>query len=498
MRSLLTNLLLVLPCAGLFAAQKPNIILVMTDDQGYGDLACHGNPIIQTPHIDAFYKQAVRFTDFHVSPTCAPTRSSLMTGRHEFKNGVTHTINERERMTQKAFTTAQLLKSAGYATGIFGKWHLGDEAEYQPNKRGFDEVFIHGAGGIGQTYVGSCGDAPGNKYFNPAILHNGVFEKTQGYCTDVFFGQALKWIDASRTKGQPFFAYITPNCPHAPLDCPPEHEAKYTDKVPPNVAKFYGMITNIDDNFGALTAKLKEWGLERDTLVIFMTDNGSATGSRTFNAGMRGAKGSPYQGGTRVPALWRWPAGFAGGRDIPALAAHIDVFPTFAEITGAKVPAEFAGQVEGRSLLALLKDEKSTWPDRVLITHVGRWEKGQAAESHYAACSVRNSRFTLVNAPRQGETWELFDLQADPGETKNVIGEHPDVARKLRAQLDKFWIETTPLLVNEDAVGPPQNPFKVLYWKQFGGGPTEADLPQPAKAKNGKKAHAKPEEETKE
>jgi arylsulfatase A-like enzyme len=453
--------------------RQPNILLVMTDDQGYGDLACHGNPLIQTPHIDAFYKQAVRFTDFHVSPTCSPTRSALMTGRHEFKNGVTHTINERERLTLLAFTLAQLLKSAGYTTGIFGKWHLGDEADHQPNRRGFDEVFIHGAGGIGQTYVGSCGDAPGNTYFNPAILHNGTFEKTKGYCTDVFFAQATAWIDQQCQAGRPFFAYITPNAPHAPLDCPPDYEAKYTGKVPANVAKFYGMITNIDDNFGRLMDKLRRWRLERDTLVIFMTDNGSATGSQTFNAGMRGAKGTPYQGGTRVPALWRWPAGFAGGRDVKQLTAHIDIFPTLAAITEAKVPPEFAGQVEGRSLLPLLEDDAADWPDRTLVTHVGRWEKGQAAAAKYSACSIRNSRFTLVNAKQRGEQWELFDLQSDPGETKNVLAEHRDIADELRDRLDQWWTEVTPLLVNEDAVGPAQNPFKVLYWKQFGGGPKE-------------------------
>src|SRR4051812_5567480 len=191
------------------AAQRPNIILVMTDDQGYGDLGCTGNPVLRTPNIDRFSKEAFRFTEFHVSPTCAPTRSALMTGRHEFKNGVTHTINERERMTLNATTLPQLLKRAGYTTGIFGKWHLGDEALYQPNHRGFDEVFIHGAGGIGQTYAGSCGDAPGNTYFNPAIMHNGRFEKTQGYCTDVFFRQATKWIDENRNSKKPFFAYIT-------------------------------------------------------------------------------------------------------------------------------------------------------------------------------------------------------------------------------------------------------------------------------------------------
>ena len=477
---------LVLLASALTAAERPNIIVVMPDDQGYGDLGCHGNPIIQTPRIDSFSKECVRFTDFHVSPTCAPTRSALMTGRHEFKNGVTHTINERERLTLKAFTVAQLLKSAGYSTGIFGKWHLGDEADRQPNKRGFDEVFIHGAGGIGQTYVGSCGDAPGNTYFDPAILHNGKFEKTKGYCTDVFFRQATAWINEQRQAKRPFFAYITPNAPHSPLDCPPDYEARYTGKVPPNVAKFYGMITNIDDNFGRLMDKLKEWGIERDTLVIFMTDNGTATGDGVFNAGMRGKKGTPFQGGTRVPALWRWPAGFAGGRDAPQLTAHIDIFPTFAEITGAKVPMEFATQVEGRSLLPLLKSADAPWEDRTLVTHVGRWEKGKAAEAKYAACSIRNSRFTLVNAARQGEKWELFDLAADPGEKTNVIEQHPEAVKELKSQLDAWWAEVTPLLVNEHAVGPAQNPFKVLYWKQFGGGPTDADKPVEPKGKKRK------------
>ncbi|HEX8203058.1 MAG TPA: sulfatase-like hydrolase/transferase, partial [Isosphaeraceae bacterium] len=167
--------------------RRPNIVLVMPDDVGYADFACLGNPVVRTPRIDAFAAQAVRFTDFHVSPTCAPTRCALLTGRHEFKSGVTHTIFERERMSRQAVTLAEVLRSAGYATGIFGKWHLGDEAPYQPDRRGFDEVFIHGGGGIGQTYPGSCGDAPGNTYFNPALWHNGAFEKTQGYCTDLFF-----------------------------------------------------------------------------------------------------------------------------------------------------------------------------------------------------------------------------------------------------------------------------------------------------------------------
>lgn len=453
---------------------RPNIILVMTDDQGYGDLGCHGNPILKTPHIDQFYQQAARLTEFHVSPTCAPTRSALMTGRHEFRNGVTHTINERERLTLKATTLAQLLKSAGYSTGIFGKWHLGDEAAYQPDQRGFDECFIHGAGGIGQSYPGSCGDAPGNRYFDPAILHNRVFEKTKGYCTDVFFSQAMNWIDGQRPKPgvadsarKPFFAYITPNAPHGPLDCPPEYEQKYKGKVPPNVAKFYGMITNIDDNFGKLITRLDEWGLERETLVIFMTDNGGTAGVQIFNAGMRGAKVTPYRGGTRVPALWRWPAGFQGGVDISQLTAHIDILPTFAEIAGVPVPEQI--RLDGRSLLPLLKDRSATWADRTLFTHVGRWERGQAAASKYAKCSVRNTRYQLVNAVSHGEKWELFDVQNDPGEKTNIIEDRPEIANALKKQLDGWWDEVQPDLVNEAAIGPKENPFKELYQKQFPG-----------------------------
>ena len=187
-------------------ASRPNIILILTDDQGYADMGCHGNTQIKTPNIDRIHSQATRLTDFHVSPTCAPTRSSILTGRHEFRCGITHTINERERMSLKAVTLTQVLKQAGYTSGIFGKWHLGDAAAYQPGQRGFDETFIHGCGGIGQHYPGTCSDAPGNKYFDPTILHNNVFEKTKGYCTDVFFAQSMMWMDKKRHGKQPFFA----------------------------------------------------------------------------------------------------------------------------------------------------------------------------------------------------------------------------------------------------------------------------------------------------
>ncbi len=443
----------------------PNIVVVMPDDVGYGDFSCHGNPVINTPVIDSLWRESVRFTDFHVSPTCSPTRAALMTGRHEFKNGVTHTIFERERLTLKATTMAQALKRQGYRTGIFGKWHLGDEPAYQPNKRGFDEVFIHGGGGIGQTYPGSCGDAPGNTYFNPAILHNGKFVKTQGYCTDLFFQEAVSWIDSKRQGSAPFFASIMLNAAHAPLQCPEDYFKRYQGKVPDDAAKFFGMIENIDDNMGRLLKKLKEWGLEENTLLIFLTDNGGTVGTRLFNAGMRGGKASPYQGATRVPSFWRWPAGFKGGLDCPALAAHVDVLPTLLEILGVKVHRQLKDQIEGRSLLPLLKnpDAHSTWPDRVLVTHVGRWPKGKIDAAKYANMSLRNQHFTLVN------NGELYNLSEDPGETKNVIQDHPEVVTRLRTQYDEWWRDVQPMLVNENVTGPKTNPFKTRYWKQFGG-----------------------------
>jgi arylsulfatase A-like enzyme len=453
------------------AGTKPNIILIITDDQGYGDLSCHGNPILKTPNIDKLHARSVRFTDFHVSPTCAPTRASLMTGRHEFKNGVTHTINERERLNLRAFTLAQLLKHAGYQTGIFGKWHLGDEADYQPDKRGFDEVFIHGAGGIGQTYPGSCGDAPGNKYFDPVILHNRKFVKTKGYCTDVFFSQALDWIDAKRKDKAPFYVHISPNAPHGPLICPEADEKKYVGKVKPDVAKFFGMISNIDDNVGRLIAKLQEWNLEQDTIVIFMTDNGGTAGVMVFNAGMRGSKVTPYQGGTRVPFFVSWPGRLKGGVDVPSLAAHLDVFPTFAEIAGAKVPDKL--QLDGRSLVPLLENPRAEWEDRNLFIHVGRWAKGKAAQAQYANCAIRDRQFRMVSVGNGKENWELFDILKDPGEKNNVRAEHPKDFERLKAAYDRWWREVQPDLVNEDVAIPRFNAFHELYWTQFGGGPKE-------------------------
>ena len=452
------------------AGRRPNIIFVLTDDQGYGDLSCHGNPILKTPNLDRLYAEGVRFNDFHVSPTCSPTRSALLSGRHEFKNGVTHTILERERLTLKATTLAQVLQSAGYTTGIFGKWHLGDEQDHWPDKRGFDEMFIHGCGGIGQTYPGSCGDVPGNSYFHPTILHNGKFEKTTGYCTDVFFSQATKWVESVKGGKKPFFCYIPTNAPHAPLNVRPEDEKRYADLAKtPSVAKFFGMIANIDDNVGRLLEKLKELGIERDTLVVFMNDNGGTAGVSVFNAGMRGQKVTPWLGGTRAASFWRWP-GTLTPASVDGLTGHIDFFPTVAELAGAKLSDEVRGQVEGRSLVPLLRDPKAAWPDRTLFTHVGRWPKGAEPNDHkYAHCSVRSPGWHLVSDAKDGKKqWQLFDVKADPGEKNDVASKHPDVVKELDAAYDQWWAAVRPAMVNENAVGPKVNPFKELYEKQFG------------------------------
>jgi arylsulfatase len=460
------------------AGKRPNILFVLTDDQGYGDISAHGNPVLKTPNLDKLRSEGVRFTDFHVSPTCSPTRSALMTGRHEFKNGVTHTILERERLTLNATTIAQVLQANGYTTGIFGKWHLGDEAEYQPNHRGFDEVYIHGGGGVGQIYPGSCGDAPGNKYFNPTLLHNGKFEKTQGYCADLYFEQATKWMDAQRSAKKPFFAYIPSNTPHGPYIAKPEDRTLYEGKdLGEATENFFGMLHNIDQNVGKLLTKLDEWGIAKDTLVIFMNDNGGTAGVKVFNADMRGSKGSPWIGGTRANSFWRW-KGTIQPADCKALAAHIDFFPTLASISGSKIPDAAKSQVEGRSLVPLLENPNANWEDRYLISHQGRWPKfADPNASKFRMCSVRNTRFQLVSENGAAEPkWQLFDLRSDYSQTTDVAAQHPEVVKELAAAFDKAWSESLPLMVNEKAVGPAINPFQELYYKQFGGSPTPEDL----------------------
>ena len=448
-------------------AAKPNVIFILTDDQGYGDFSCHGSPILATPHMDRLHNEGAKFVDFHVSPTCAPTRAALLTGCHEFRSGVTHTIFERERLALDAVTLADVFSAVGYATGIFGKWHLGDEPAYQPNERGFKEVFIHGGGGIGQTYPGSCGDAPNNTYFDPAILHNGSFVKTKGYCTDLFFSQALAWIESVK-QDKPFFAYIALNAPHDPLQVPFEYQKQYADRVPVDTAKFYGMIANIDDNIGRLLTALEKWEIDSDTLVVFMNDNGGMYGRAIYNAGMRGGKNSPWLGGTRAASFWRWP-GTIEPKQIDVLAAHFDFLPTVAELTGTELSENVIRQIEGRSLAPFIRGEQVVWPERTLFTHMGRWGFGQVGDAKYAGVGVRTKRWHMVSPPRTKEkAWKLFEVSLDPGEKVNVATQHPEVVARLDAAYDVWWDSIQPQLVNEEVVGPAVNPFKELYWEQFG------------------------------
>ncbi len=473
--------------AAALEGKRPNIIFLITDDQGYGDVSVHGNPVLKTPHFDRLHAQSLRFTNFMVSPTCAPTRSALLTGRHEFRNGVTHTILERERMNLKSITLAQVLKDAGYSTGIFGKWHLGDEEEYRPDHRGFVESFTHGGGGIGQTYPGSCGDATGNTYFDPAILHNGTFEKTKGYCTDVFFDRATQWIESQKGK-KPFFCWLATNAPHGPYHAKPEDAALYADKTPDkDTANFFGMIHNIDQNLGKLMAKLEEWGIAENTLIVAMNDNGGTAGVKIYNAGMHGTKGTPWIGGTRAFSFWSWP-GTVKPADCEALTAHVDFFRTVAGIAGGKLPASAEDQVEGRNLIPLLENPAASWEDRLLVSHVGRWPKGSDPNAaKLKTCSIRNSRYTLVIEGKGDEApWQLFDVKADPSQKQDVAANHPDVVRQLSASYDQWWTSIQAQLVNEQASGPAINPFKELFQKQFGVAPSAEEMSQmdPARIKN--------------
>ena len=474
----MTRILLFLALASsALVAKKPNIILVITDDQGYGPVGKHGHPWIKTPNLDKHYEKSTRFTRFLVSPTCSPTRAAIMTGRHPMKNGITHTILERERMTLNATILPQVLKTAGYTSGIFGKWHLGDEKDYQPDQRGFDEVFIHGAGGIGQAYNCSCADAPKNNYFDPVIRHNGSFVKTKGYCTDLFFTAAMGWIKEAKDKDAPFFAYITTNAPHGPFIAPPTNTKRFTDLgFQAKTAGFYGMIENIDENMGRLQAKLDEWKLMDNTILIFMSDNGMTGGGsgkgvvgkasdgtpmKMFNADQKGLKGSADEGGVRVPFFIRWDEKFRAGHDIKNVSAHIDLLPTFAQIAGAKLPKN---QVEGRSLLPLLKGQKILQQSRYLFTNKARWKTGAEPNDHqWKNFAVRGPRFRLVDNA-------LYDMIADPGQTTDVAAKHPEKVKEMRTAYDAFWKSARPLMVNEDAPMSPTRPYHVWYDEQIKAG----------------------------
>ncbi|MDA3923224.1 MAG: arylsulfatase [Kiritimatiellae bacterium] len=464
---------------------KPNIIMVITDDQGMGDLSCMGNPVLRTPKIDRFYEQSTRFTDFHVSPTCAPTRSAIMSGRLPFENGVTHTVGQRERMAQGIITFPQVLQKAGYATGLFGKWHLGDEEKYLPQNRGFDEVLMHGAGGIGQYQWGDFKANSENPYFDNVLLHNDTIVKTKGFCTDLFFEAGLAWISKQHKAGHPYFAYIALNAPHGPMIAPEKYKKRFLDMgYDENSAARYGMIENIDDNFGVMMKKLEEWKALENTLVIFMTDNGMSMGQikikgnqnkqPPFNAGMRGAKNSPWEGGTHVPAFWYWKGVLGEGVDIPALTRHVDLYRTFCELSGSEVP-ESPLPPGGRSLVPLLKNPKAAWADRKLFVHRGRWDDGRwnkrsREENKYNGAGVRTQRWRLVYDLNKGKPlMHLSDITRDPGEHTNVADQYPEVVSELSGAYDKWWSSLGPFLVNEGLPWIPaeKQPLNLRYDKQL-------------------------------
>jgi len=406
--------------------KRPNVVLVMTDDQGYGDLGCHGNKVIQTPHLDGMHGRSVRLTDYHVDPTCSPTRSALMTGRYSSRTGVWHTIMGRSLLGADEVTLGNVFARNGYRTGAFGKWHLGDNYPFRPQDRGFGETVVHGGGGVGQTP-----DYWGNDYFDDTYWHNGELTPYEGYCTDVFFDEAMRFIEAH--KDRPFFVYLPTNAAHGPFRVAEKYRKLYADK--PNVpnANFYGMITNIDENMGRLAAKLEALGLAEDTIVIFTTDNGTAAGAggrgkRGFNAGMRGAKGSEYDGGHRVPCLWHWPGGgLTGGRDVDRLCAHVDMLPTLIDLCGLQGPKGV--RLDGTSLAPLLRGKADGWPDRTLFVHSQRIE----TPAKWRKSAVMTQRWRLVNGA------ELYDMAADAGQRANVAGKHPDVVARLRGQYDRWW-----------------------------------------------------------
>jgi arylsulfatase A-like enzyme len=456
--------------AGELAGSKPNIILVMTDDQGYGQLGCQGHPWLETPNIDKLCEQSTVFTDFHVSPTCSPTRAALLTGNVPFKNGVTHTVEPRNRMALSAVTIPQYLKKVGYTSGIFGKWHLGLEEQYQPGARGFDEVFIHGYGAIGQGK-----DVPKNKYYDPVLRHNGVFVKTKGFCTDIFFSQALAWI--RENKHRPFFAYISTNAPHSPFVAPDHKMQKFShDGFKEQQQGFYGMIENIDENMGRLMSRLNEWGLEENTIVVFLSDNGfvsSGLGEGTlgardgeplfaYTAGLKGAKGTLHEGGTRVPAFFRWKGVLQEGAEVNALSAHIDMLPTLVELAGGELPMH----IDGKSLVSLLKDPSAQRSDRKLFFHCGRWkdnigpDKSKYAKSKGTGFAVRNSHYRLVNNEK------LYDIVSDPGEANNIYAQKPEVVKEMQDAYDQWWDEVRPFMINEGKKTGP-NPYHVQYKEQL-------------------------------
>jgi arylsulfatase A-like enzyme len=403
------------------AQKAPNVILVLTDDQGIGDLGCHGNPWIKTPNIDAFYKESVRLTDFHVSPYCTPTRAAIMTGRYPINNGAWATYKGRDALSGDTKTMADVFKQNGYITGLFGKWHLGDNYPTRPTDSGFDVAIHHLAGGVGEL-----SDYWGNSYFDDVYYVNNKPKQFKGYCTDVWFDETMKFIDKNKEK--PFFIYLPTNAPHSPWivsDKYSEPYKKFEGKEIVN-ANFYGMITNIDENFGKLDSFLKEKGLFENTIVIYMTDNGSSggisrDGKTGYNKGFRGMKGNKLEGGHRVPFFIRWPNGkIQGGKDINELTSHVDLIPTLAKLCQLTIPETMPlDGVDFSSLLLKQKTKENSRP--VFVHHRQDWRQPKDIDE---TCIMQN-QWRLINGN------QLYDIEKDPKQLNNLASKHPDLVKEL-------------------------------------------------------------------
>jgi arylsulfatase A len=411
--------LAVAPSAGIpeagAAAGPPNVVLVMTDDQGWFDVGFHGNPHIATPNLDRLAAESVRFTRFYAEPVCTPTRAGLMTGRCYLRTGANDTFMGRDTMSDREITLGQVFQDAGYRTAIFGKWHLGRYMRYHPTKRGFDEF-------LGFWQYGFI-----NRYDDPDELFAGTEPvAATGYITDVLTDAALAFLKAHGDR--PFFLYVPYNAPHSPYLVPDDEIKPYLKKgLPLQEARIYGMITRIDKNVGRLLAQLDEQGLRENTVVLFLTDNGGV--SRSFKAGLRGNKASVYEGGVRVPLLARWPGRFPAGAEVAAMGHVTDLFPTLCELIGAKPPAD--RPIDGRSLLPLMTAGDGPSPHDYLCH---QWTRVRPDPDKNWA--VRDGRYKLVEGA-------LYDLETDPGEERDIAAEHPEIVRRLRQHFLAWFADVT-------------------------------------------------------
>jgi arylsulfatase len=412
--------------------EKPNVILIMTDDQGYGDISAHGSPVLKTPEIDKLHASSVRFTDFHVSPMCTPTRGQLMTGIDAMRNGATAVCQGRSMVRREFKMMPQYFADAGYATGLFGKWHLGDSYPHRPRFRGFQEVLSFRAWGL--TSLADHWKNHTGPYFDPVLMHNGVDRKYSGYCTDIFFDEAMNWIEKCADQKKPFFVYLPTNTPHVPDIVAEKYSKPYAGKYKgrriPDA--FYGMIANIDENIGKLEAFLKERGLRDNTILIFLSDNGtqSTNASNLYNAGMRAKKTSVFDGGHRVPLFVRWMDGkLQHGRDLTELTTVQDLLPTLMELCGLEADPSV---LDGTSLAGLLKGTRQTLPDRMVVTQ------------YKSGCQKWNSAVVMHGKWRLIGGNKLYNMADDPHQDRNVSEQFPEIARAMNTHYDQWFAEARP------------------------------------------------------